>query len=88
MVLDQIEEELASIWREKCDNINYYYGMVWFQSTIIISVILFVIIYAINYWICITTDICIIKFNVFKYILFLWIICMTIWLYKLNNILI
>lgn len=84
MNLYQIEEEPASVWREKCKNINYYYGMVWFQTTIIISIILFVIIYAINYWIYMATDIKIITLNVSKYIIIIWVICMLIWFYKLN----
>jgi hypothetical protein len=68
---------------EKCSNLDYYRGMLSFQTTIIISIISFMLIYFINNWIYITTRIRIITINITIYIIIFWIISMTIWRYQL-----
>jgi hypothetical protein len=78
-----IKNDEESYFFEKCSNLDYYRGMLSFQTTIIISIISFILIYFINNWIYITTRIRIITINITINIIIFWIISMTIWRYQL-----
>lgn len=68
---------------ENQTNLNYFYGMLNFQTMIVVSVILFMIIYGINNLICKTTNVCIITKNIAIIIFVVWIIFMISWRYDL-----